>query len=167
MKRNKLIVLSGLFIALNIILTRIVKPIELPYLRVSFGFIANALGAIILGPIFGGITSALSDVIGFFAFPNGTYFPGFTLSAFAAGLIYGVVLRKNSGSIYRILVSVLLVTIVVDLIMNTVWLSILLNRAWTAYFAIRLIKALIFIPVQVIVLKLLWKYTGKEITKLL
>jgi len=167
MKKNKLIVLSGLFIAINIILTRIVKPIDIQFLRVSFGFIANSFGGIILGPVMGGVTSALADIIGYFMFPsNGSFFPGFTLSAFAGAFIYGIVLKKNPGSIYRILVAVLLVTVVVDLTLNTVWLSILYKKAWTYFFTARLVKSLIFMPVQVVVLKLLWKYTGKEIKKL-
>jgi len=165
-KKTKLIVLSGLFIALNVILTRIIKPIDLPTVRLSFGFIANSFGAIILGPVLGGVVSALSDIIGFSLFPNGTFFPGFTISAFLGAFIYGAVLRKNPGSIYRIIAAVLLVTVVVDLILNTVWLSILLNKAWTAFVTIRMVKALLFMPVQVIIIKLLWKYTGREISKL-
>jgi Protein of unknown function (DUF1393). len=167
MKKNKLIVLSGLFIAINVILTRLVKPIDTQFLRVSFGFIANAFGGIILGPVLGGITSAISDIFGYFLFPSGgAFFPGFTLSAFAGAFIYGLVLRKNPGSIYRILVSVLLVTVVVDLGMNTAWLSILYKKAWTVLITARLIKSLIFMPVQVVTIKLLWKCTGKEINKI-
>lgn len=167
MKKSKLIVLSGLLIALNIILTRLIAPINLQYLRVTFGFIADAFGGIILGPVLGGIASAISDLIGVFLFSsNGAFFPGFTLSAFTGAFIYGLVLRKNPGSIYRILVSVLLVTIVVDLTMNTAWLSIMYKKAWTVFFTARLAKSLIFMPIQVVVIKLLWKYTGKEINKL-
>jgi len=167
MKKNKLIVLSGLFIALNIVLTRLVAPINLQFIRVTFGFIADAFAGIILGPVLGGATAAISDIIGYFIFTsNGPFFPGFTLSAFAGAFIYGLVLRKNPGSLFRILVSVLLVTVVVDLVMNTAWLSILYKKAWTVYFTARLVKSLIFMPIQVVIIKLLWKYTGKEINKL-
>lgn len=165
MNKNKLIIISGLIIALNIILTRFIN-VETPFLRISFGFIANAFGGIILGPFFGGISSALADIIGYLLKPTGPFFPGFTLSAFTGAFIYGLVLRKNPGSIFRILVSVLLVTVVVDLIMNTAWLSILYKKAWTVYFTARLTKSLIFMPIEVVIIKLLWKYTGKEINKL-
>lgn len=164
-KKTKLIVLSGLFIALNVILTRIVKPIDFQFVKLTFGFIANSFGGIILGPVLGGIVSALSDIIGFALFPSGTFFPGFTFSAFLGAFIYGIVLRKNPGSIYRIIVAVLLVTVVVDLVLNTVWLSILYNKAWTAFVTFRVVKSLLFMPVQVVIIKLLWKYTGKEIKK--
>lgn len=165
-KKTKLIVLSGLFIALNVILTRIVKPIDLQYVKLTFGFIANSFGGIILGPVLGGIVSALGDIIGFFLFPSGIFFPGFTLSAFLGAFIYGIVLRKNPGSIYRIIAAVLLVTVVVDLLLNTVWLSIMYKKAWATFFTVRMVKSLIFAPVQVVIIKLLWRYTGKPIKKL-
>lgn len=163
-KKTKLIVLAGLFVALNIICTRILRPIQLDFIRVSFAFISDSFAGIFLGPILGGISGAVGDIIGMILVPSpAPYFPGFTLSAFLTVFIYGLILRKNPDSIIRVAIAVLIVSVVVDLGLNTLWLSILYKKAWTVFFASRLVKVLILYPVQVVVISLLWKYTSKPL----
>lgn len=154
----------GLFIALHVVFTRIIRPIELPFLRVSFGFLATSFAAILTGPVLAGFNAAISDVIGYFLFPSGlAFFPGFTLSAFLTGIIYGLFLYKRPKTVLRISLAVLVVSVVVDLGLNTLWLSILYDRAWTVFFLTRLIRTLIWFPVQVFFIYIGWKYIGPKI----
>lgn len=165
---TKTLVLMGLFVALSIVLTRIAKPIDLPFVRVTFGFIATSLASCIIGPVLSGIIAAVSDVAGYFLFPSpsgGAFFPGFTLSAFITGLIYGVFLYKKPKTLIRIILAVLSVSVVVDLGMNTIWLSILYDKAWIAFFTGRLLKTAIMLPVQVVFIHLIWRYVGQRIEK--
>jgi ECF transporter S component (folate family) len=164
MKKTKVLVLMGLFIALHVILTRIIRPVELPYLRVSFGFLATSLSAILMGPVLSGVNAAISDIVGYFLFPSGSaFFPGFTISAFLTGLIYGVFLYKKPKSLIRIGLAVLIISIVVDLGLNTLWLSMLYEKAWMVLFGGRLIKTAILFPVQIAFIYMLWKYLGSRI----
>lgn len=162
-RRTLTLVLSGLFVALSVVLTRITRPVELPFLRVSFGFIATSFASMLLGPVLSGIIAAVSDVAGYFMFPSGSaFFPGFTFSAFMTGVLYGVFLYKKPKTLLRIILAVLCVSLFVDLGLNTIWLSILYNKAWTGFFVSRLIKTAIMLPVQVVFIHLLWRYVGRQ-----
>ncbi len=68
-------------------------------LRIGFGGIFTAFPAILFGPVYGGVTSALSDLLGFFMKPSGDYNFLFTLMAFVGGFLKGVLwlLLKKAG----------------------------------------------------------------------
>ncbi len=153
-KKPIVLALMGLFIALGIVFTRVLKPIDLPYLRVSFGFIATSVCSMMLGPFLGGINAAVADVAGFFLFPTpgAFFFPGLTFSALLAGIIYGIYLYKKPVTLLRVALAVLTVTVLIDMFLNTYWLSILLGQAWKVMFPIRAIKAAVWYPVQVIII---------------
>ena len=96
MSKLKKIILSGIFLALLIVLNRFVS-IKTPLLVISFSYVPIMVSAILLGPKYSTIIAALGDFIGAILFPFGTYFPGFTFSAALTGLIYGVFLYKKPG----------------------------------------------------------------------
>ncbi len=99
----------------------------------------------------------LGDVIGFFLFPSGTYFPGFTVTAMAEGMIYGFILfgvykglRFNSRAGWlRVLLCELAITVLCYLALNTLWLSILQGKAFLAIFPARFLKNIAQFPVNV------------------
>lgn len=74
-------------------------------MRVGFGGVFTTFPAILFGPLYGGITSAASDIIGWFIDPQGGYNPLFTLTAFIGGVIKGLIwitLKKaNPGKLRR------------------------------------------------------------------
>lgn len=164
MKNTRVLVLSGLFLSLNIILTRVVKPIDLTLVKVDFGFLSIAISAIVLGPFLGAINAAIADIIGFFLFPsNAVFFPGFTLSALLSGLIYGLFLSRKPDSLVRLIFAVLTISLLVHLGLNTLWLSIMYKKAWFAFIAPRIVKTVLMVPVQVVLIHLTWKYVGSTI----
>lgn len=166
MQKTRVLVLMGLFIAINVILSRFVTPIDLPYVRVSFGFIATAFSSILLGPILGGLSAAIADILGFFLKPStGSFFPGFTVSALLAGIFYGLFLHKKPESLLRTVLAVISITLIIDLGLNTYWLSILYKKAWVILLGQRIVKSAIMLPIQVTLIHLLWRYTGSQICK--
>lgn len=162
MKRIRTLVFMSLLIAMEIVLTRFFS-IQTPILRIGFGFLPIALAGIMFGPIIGGTTAALADVIGMMLFPSpaGPYFPGFTISAFIGGAIYGLLLYRKSKTIPQIALTALLVRVFVDLGLNTIWVSILYNKAWIAIIGTRLIASAIMLPIQVILIYTVWRYVGR------
>ena len=90
---KKLVEIS-LLIALEVILTRFCS-IYTGVLRIGFGFLPVAIIAMMYGPISAGVAYAIGDILRMMIFPSGSYFPGFTLTAFLTGVIYGVVLCKH------------------------------------------------------------------------
>lgn len=157
MKSTRSMVFMGLLIAMEIILTHLFS-IQTPIIRIGFGFLPAVLASIMFGPIWGGIMGAVSDILGMAIFPTGgTYFPGFTLSAFLAGVIYGFVLYKKPNSILRIAIATLTVTLLIDLGLNTIWLSMITGRAAVAIIAPRLLKSAAMLPVQIITVSVVWR----------
>lgn len=166
MKHNKIrnILLLGLFVALEVILTRFFS-VENQFVRITFAFIPLALSAILFGPVMAGIAAAVADVLGMLIFPKGAFFPGFTLTAFLTGFIYGVFLYKKEITLIRTFFAVLAVTVICSLTLNTIWLVILYNKGAVAILTARLIKDAIFIPIQTVTIFFIWKFIGNLITK--
>ena len=99
------ITLSGLLLALTIILTRM-TPLQnfplIPWIRISLGPSLIIFSSILLGPIYGAIVGAGSDILGIVLFPNSLGYginPLFTLVYGLLGvlpwLLYFLIKRIN------------------------------------------------------------------------
>lgn len=120
------------------------------YLRIGFDFIAKELTCMLFGPVVGCIVAALSDIISYIIKPIGGFFPGFTISAALAGLIYGTILYKRPLSLKRIIAANGIVIVFINLILNTYWLTLLYGDSFIALFPARIVKQLIMLPIEVI-----------------
>lgn len=163
MKKTRILVFMSLLISMDVLLTRIVPVVQIESIRISFGFIPHSFESILFGPLFGGIGGALSDIIGMVIAPKGPYFPGFTLDAMLAGLIYGYFLYKKPKTILNIALAVLFVTVFVNIGLNTYWLTILLGKGYMALLPSRVIKNAAMLPVQITMIYLMWTYAGRRI----
>ena len=86
----------AMLIAIEVILSRFLS-VNAWNIKIGFGFIPVVIAAVLYGPLAGGIVGALSDFIGALLFPIGTYFPGFTLSSFLMGVVFGLFLYKKQS----------------------------------------------------------------------
>ena len=84
------------------------------------------------GPLVGGAVGAVADTLGFIVSPNGSFFPGFTLSAFIMGFIYGIFLYKKPVNAKRILLVEAFVMILCNLILTPFWLNMLYGTSLIA-----------------------------------
>ena len=160
---KKLVEIS-LLIALEVILTRFCS-IYTGVLRIGFGFLPVAIIAMMYGPISAGVAYAIGDILGMMIFPSGSYFPGFTLTAFLTGVIYGVVLYKHPKTWGIIILATCLVCLGMNLCLDTVWLHILMGKGFFALLPTRIFKAAIMIPIQTILIQLVWKNIIVKIAK--
>ncbi|NLM44757.1 MAG: folate family ECF transporter S component [Clostridiales bacterium] len=154
------IAVGGLLTAMSIILTRFFGIYVLGNsVRLSFGNIPILLSGALLGPIVGGLTGAIADVGGMLITggASGPYFPGFTLSSFLVGFIPGLVFyrTKSDYKLWKIAVSVAIVTLLISFGLNTLWLSILLKKGFWLLLPARVISSLIMAPIEVVILYLL------------
>lgn len=152
----KRLVQISLLIALQIILTRFCS-IQTPIVRIGFGFLPVAMIAIMYGPIWAGVSNGIADIIGVVLFPTGAFFPGFTLTAILAGIIYGVFLYNKPITWTRIIGAVLVIDIVLNLGLDTYWLSILMGKGFIALLPTRILKEVILIPLKIIMIGVIWK----------
>lgn len=94
-------------------------------IQVSLGGIFTFFPAILFGPIFGGVASALTDFLGAMIAPTGAYIPWLTLTAFVGGVLKGLVwmaLRRGVGK--KLMVILLAVLIVVGAVGVTFTVSL-------------------------------------------
>lgn len=154
-RRNNVnqLVIMGALIAMDVILRRFLS-INTPITRIGFAFVAEAIAAIVLGPLQAAAVGGIADFIGAIVFPSGPFFPGFTLTAVATGLIYGLFLHKKV-TIVRIVCAVTTAQIVCSLGMNTLWLSIMTGSSYAALLSTRLIQAVVTGIVQIATIILL------------
>ncbi|AGC69192.1 folate transporter FolT [Thermoclostridium stercorarium subsp. stercorarium DSM 8532] len=146
------LVLVALFIAIYGVLSLLRIYIIPNQLRISFTFMPVAWAAMLFGPVAGGLTGALGDVIGWAINPVGPFFPGFTLNAFIVGFMYGMFFYKKEITLKRVIAAVVTITPVVDLVLNPVWLSIMTGEAFKVLVFTRIVKSLIMLPVKCLIL---------------
>lgn len=146
-------------VAISVVLQKI--SFGTPITQVGLGFIGTALMGRFFGPVWAGIGSGLADILNSIILGVlGGFYPGFTLSAVATGVIYGIFLYRQTLSddwrkIWRIIVSVLLVTVIVYVIMNTLWITHMTNGNFAHLLGIRLPKQLILPWIQMLILALI------------
>ena len=150
------LVLMAMLVAVQVILSRFLS-INLWNLKIGFAFVPVALAGMLLGPVGAGLTGAVADIIGASLFPSGTFFPGFTLTAFITAFGYGFFLNKKQG-MGNILAAVLFSEIVGTLCLNTLWISILYGTPFIPVLIPRIGQAVGMGIVEIIVIRLLANY---------
>lgn len=151
----KSISMIGLLVALEIIISRFCT-IHTWNLKIGFGFVPVVVAAIFYGPVAAGLVGAIGDIISAFLFPVGAYFPGFTLSAFLTGAVFGLFLKKSQTA-GRVVISVLLAQFVVSQFINTFWISVLYKSPFWALFVTRVYQTTAMSVVEIVSILLISK----------
>mgnify|MGYP002087601602 CR=1 FL=1 len=157
----KSIVAAALLVALHTVLAVFVSINVTPTLRISVSFLANCA----IGYMFG-----LGDIIQYIIKPTGPYFPGWTLSAALAGLIYGLFFydcnikiskKKVTGEkrslleiidfkfLLRVVLALTIDTLLVNVLLGTYWCSIMYGKGFMFYLTMRFTKNLIQLPINI------------------
>ena len=149
----------ALLIALEIVLSRFLS-ISAWNIKIGFSFVPVLVAAILFGPLEAGTVAALGDFIGALLFPIGAYFPGFTLTAFLTGLVFGFFLHKNQNWWHSI-AAVGINQFILSLFLNTLWISILYGSPYVPLLATRIVQCLILTVVQLVCIQAVAKVTAR------
>lgn len=150
------ITLMGIVLAARIVLSYVPSLEFGTYAEIGVGFIGTAISGILFGPWYAIIISVINDIIT--ALLHGQqFFLGFTFSAGLAGFIYGWMLWRKPVSWQRIFIAVLLITLIVNLGFNSLWVKMMFGRAWMAFMPLRLAKNLVSLPINTVLLVLIFK----------
>ena len=145
---------GAMLTALNIILNSM-RIVVSSFLEISFAFLAVAAGGMLYGPVMGGIIAVVADTFGFFISPNGGFFPGFTLSAFLSGFLFGLFFYKKKITFKRVVAASVAHMIVFNFILTPLWLNIMYGSALMS--SARIIKSVACFPVDTALLYLVCK----------
>lgn len=172
MSKIKKIILSAMLLAILIIFSRFVS-IKTEILVISMSFIPIMMSAIWLGYKYSTLIALLGDLLGAILFPFGPYFPGFTLSAAISGAIYGIFLYNKGNQleskklIIRLILSSILVLFVVNIFITSFWIHILYGKAYVAVMASRVVTQVIMLPIHVITIYVIEKFSRPFVNKYL
>lgn len=150
----KNLAILSLLLAMDIVLSRFFA-VQLPIVKLTFAFIPLSMAGILFGPIPAAIVAGIGDFMGTILFPMGAYFPGYTITAFLTGMVYGIFLHRKSVTLWRIACAVGIISIILNLCLNTIWIQMTTGKAYLAILPTRVIKSVVLAPVQIIVIRLL------------
>ncbi|WBW50298.1 folate family ECF transporter S component [Peptoniphilus equinus] len=150
MQRNKTITTkvltrAAILTALSIILTRFLSIMLTENLRIGFGSLPIMISGMMFGPLVGGLTGLVADIIGVLINPQGAFHLGFTLSSVLTGALPGLVVlltRKDKGSWLNIVLSIVVVYGLVHLCLNSFWLTQLYGQGFMIVMPGRVVKVL-------------------------
>ena len=125
--------------------------------RVTWGFLGRSVCAMVCGPLMGLAFGFTEDILSFFLTGGGGYpfFPGYTLTTMLGMFFYALFFYRAKIGIVRIFLAKL-VTNVQNVLLGALWTSILMGKAWFVTASGSAIKNLIMLPVQTILLAVLF-----------
>ena len=124
----------------------------------NFGFVPVALSGALMGPVSAMIVGGLGDLIGSNLFPQGAYFPGFTLTNILVGFTCGMILHGRKPSWLRCIAATVISLVCLNLPLNSLWLSIIgavEGRGFWTWLAVRAPNYLVEVPVNTVLCYLL------------
>ena len=145
----------ALLTAIEIVLSRFLS-INAWNIKIGFSFVPVVVAAILYGPIGAGIVGALGDFVGAVLFPIGAYFPGFTLTAFLTGFVFGLFLYTKQDW-PRSIAAVGINQFVLSLFLNTLWISVLYGSPYVPLLATRVVQSVILTVVQLVCIQAIAK----------
>ena len=146
----RVLAFSGLVCAMAMVLET--RPIYLlgPTLKIYFSFLAVSLGCMCYGPLVGIMAGAVIDSVGFLISSYGEpYFPGLMISAMLSGLIYGVMLYRRKPTVWRIILTRLIINYDINVLLGSVWKAMLYGKGYLYYATSGLVKNTIMLPIEV------------------
>ena len=156
-KLTKIAILAALSIVLRRFFT-ITIPVNK---KIGIGYMPIILSGILYGPWFGGLTGALSDVVGMLINPDGIFHPGFTLSAFLMGFGPGLISfyffndKIEEKLNLKIILSCIFGFMIIRLLLDSIWLQQYSRNPYRIYVLRRVPKQLIETVLNTIILKII------------
>ena len=154
------LVAAALMIAISVVLRLLGFPQDGTF-RIEFGFIPIALIAYIHGPLMGGISYLIADIIGTL-FTGMSPFPPITLCKFFMGIIFGVFFYKKKTSVKHIVLCNICILLIDLILMPFALLPISSGKTIIAIFVSRVIASIVNVPVRIVSLWFTFKYINPE-----
>ena len=159
LKDTKMIVFAALILALRIA----VKPLSIPIagdLKEGIGFIINAFGSMIYGPVMALLNGALSDTLGYLLFPSGVYFPAYMITEMAGSFVFALFLYRAEITMPRLLLCRFSICFFVNVVLAYpihVWYySAVMGKAYSMAL-IRVVKNIALFPIETVILVVVFR----------
>ena len=159
MKKPRTLIFAALILALRIA----AKPLSISIagdLTEGVGFIINAFGSMVYGPVVALLCGALSDTLGFLVFPSGVYFPAYMITEMAGGFVFALFLYRAEITIPRLILCRFTICFLVNVVLaypiHVAYYSIMLGKDYALAW-IRIVKNIVLFPVEAVILAVVFR----------
>lgn len=152
--KPRVLVFSALMIAACVVLSYIPSIPITDGVRITWGFLARALCALVGGPINALVFGFAEDTVSFLINPKGVYFPGYALTTMLGTMVYALFLYRSKITIWRIFLAKLCNNIL-NILLGSLWSAILYGKGYLYYVSTRIATNAMMLPVQTIMLVML------------
>lgn len=148
---------AAMLAALNVVFNQFTVVFSLTQ-KLGFSFLTVGISGMLYGPVLTGMIGVITDILKFFIGPpSGAFFPGFTISEFVQGFLYGIFLYRKPVTLGRVFAAKLTTTVVINLTLTPLWLSMMYGKAFFALVGARLVKNILMLPIETMLLFFLLK----------
>lgn len=162
-KETRVLTFCGMMGALALILSYVATIKIGQFIRIGFSGLPGQIIDYLFGPWIGAIFAGTMDIVKWFVNGDGEFFPGFTITAVVAAIIYGFFLYNKPIKISNIVISQLLVKVFCNIGLNTLWLKMLYNQAVLAILPGRIISNAVMLPIDCFIMYAMLKVVNKII----
>lgn len=149
-------VFAALMMAAAIVLSMFYVPVA-DNLRITIGFVARALCALVCGPLTALVYGCAEDLLGFVLHPTGPFFPGYTLSTMLGVFCYALFFYRARITVARIFAVKLITNFAVNVLLGSCWSAMLYGKGYLYYLTASLIKNSLYLPIQVLMLAVVFQ----------
>lgn len=161
LKNTRTLVFAALVLALRIA----VKPLRIPVaadVNISFGFLFNALGSMVYGPVVALLSGAVSDTLGYLIAPNGVYYFPFIFLEMGGSLVFALFLYSTDITPLRLILAKFSVNLLINILLNEPIMSlyyrdVLHLSTYQPFVWIRLVKNTVMLPFESILLMVVFR----------
>ena len=158
-KNPRMLVFAALILALRIA----AKPLSITIagdLTEGIGFIINAFGSMVYGPVVALLSGALSDTLGYLVHPSGPYFPLYMITEMAGSFVFALFLYRAEISIPRLILCRFCICFFVNVLLaypiHTAYYSIMLGKDYSLTW-IRIVKNIVLFPIEAVLLAVIFR----------
>ncbi len=155
-KDTKMLVFAALIVALRVTLKMVRIPLA-PSLDITPAFLANALGAMVYGPVVGAIGAIVSDVLGVLL-RGDTYFLPYVLTEISGTVIFALFFYRQKITPTRVILSRFCICLFVNVLLQTpidmLYNYVMLGKSTVIILIPRILKNLFMFPIESVVLTL-------------
>lgn len=130
------------------------------FLKIGFTTVVQQIAYYLFGPGTGMLFAAAMDLLKYAIRPVGGFFPGYTLSAMTAAVLYGFFYYRQKITFRRVLLAQFVVAVICNICMSTLWWWMTTTKADKAFmqvFMIRAVKNLVQLPVNSLLYYGVWE----------
>lgn len=160
LKNTRALVFAALILALRIAM----KPLRIPIaadVNITFGFIVNALGSMVYGPVVGLLSGAISDTLGYLVAPSGVYYFPFIILEMSGSLIFALFLYSTDITPVRLILSKFCVNLFVNILLNEPimvrYYQLFFTSAYQPFVLVRIVKNIVMLPVEAVILMIVFR----------